>query len=336
MTVAKGKVGAARRGRAHRWRGEDRHIPTLITINMSGKLWWPSWMRDPSGAPRDLYSDPTLLRSQALLVETCAGALAGDRVDSRVRSHQRDRRRPAACRAATPAGYGPRCSRPRCGVRRPAYRSSSARTCRPSRPIPTCASTISPASSTKTACTRIRSTATSRRSFLDPELVPFSCALTAELAGHRPRAPHARVRDLHGPARAVPGSPSPTTFWAGHSPQYLASEEEGARYYEEVLERLAATGAAGAYAWCYGDYDPSALRPRAFRHRDPRALLRPGPRRRQREARRRGGAGVRRAPRARGRSPWASPPRSSTSRRTPTTPRRNDHFRRLYDRWLAS
>ncbi|MBK6487267.1 MAG: hypothetical protein IPF98_10425 [Gemmatimonadetes bacterium] len=39
-------------------------------------------------------------------------------------------------------------------------------------------------------------------------------------------------------------------------PQYLASEEEGATYYADVLEGLVATGAAGAYAWCYGDYDP--------------------------------------------------------------------------------
>jgi endo-1,4-beta-mannosidase len=37
--------------------------------------------------------------------------------------------------------------------------------------------------------------------------------------------------------------------------QYLASEEEGAAYYARVLERLAASGAAGAYAWCYADYD---------------------------------------------------------------------------------
>src|SRR5688500_15287698 len=38
--------------------------------------------------------------------------------------------------------------------------------------------------------------------------------------------------------------------------QYLASEEDGGRYYAEVLDRLVATGATGAYAWCYADYDP--------------------------------------------------------------------------------
>jgi hypothetical protein len=56
-------------------------------------------------------------------------------------------------------------------------------------------------------------------------------------------------------------------------PQYLASEEEGGRYYGQVLDRLAATGAAGAYAWCYGDYDAAlfdrapfatAIRERSF------------------------------------------------------------------------
>ena len=55
--------------------------------------------------------------------------------------------------------------------------------------------------------------------------------------------------------------------------QYLASEDEGATYYEEVLERLVRTGASGAYAWCYGDYDPqifdrppisTAIRERTF------------------------------------------------------------------------
>src|SRR5438045_3516014 len=38
--------------------------------------------------------------------------------------------------------------------------------------------------------------------------------------------------------------------------QYLASEDEGAAYYRQVLDRLIGAGAAGAYAWCYADYDP--------------------------------------------------------------------------------
>jgi hypothetical protein len=110
------------------------------------------------------------------------------------------------------------------------------------------------------------------RSFLDPELVPFACALTADLAG-RGRAP---LMHEFGICTAPAGSPGMTItddFLGRPLPQYLASEEEGARYYEEVLERLAATGAAGAYAWCYGDYDPklfggppfdTAIRERSF------------------------------------------------------------------------
>jgi hypothetical protein len=39
--------------------------------------------------------------------------------------------------------------------------------------------------------------------------------------------------------------------------QYLASEEDAAVYYEGVLDRLVQSGASGAYAWCYGDYDAS-------------------------------------------------------------------------------
>ena len=52
--------------------------PTLIVINMSGRMWWPEWMLDAQGQPADLFSDPAMLRSQALLVETCSAALAGD------------------------------------------------------------------------------------------------------------------------------------------------------------------------------------------------------------------------------------------------------------------
>ena len=53
-------------------------VPTLIVINMSGKFWWPAWMLDAEGRPADVFRDPTLLRTQSMLVETCARALAGE------------------------------------------------------------------------------------------------------------------------------------------------------------------------------------------------------------------------------------------------------------------
>jgi hypothetical protein len=92
------------------------------------------------------------------------------------------------------------------------------------------------------------------RSFLDPELVPFSCALTAGLSGSgRPT-----LMQEFGLCTAPPGAAGHTItddFLGQPRSQYLASEDEAAAYYGAVLEGLVRTGAAGAYAWCYGDYD---------------------------------------------------------------------------------
>jgi hypothetical protein len=92
------------------------------------------------------------------------------------------------------------------------------------------------------------------RSFLDPELVPFSCALTAGLSGAGRRT----LMQEFGMCTAPMGSAGRTItddFLGTARSQYLASEEEQASYYGAVLERLLTTGAAGAYAWCYADYD---------------------------------------------------------------------------------
>ena len=95
----------------------------------------------------------------------------------------------------------------------------------------------------------------SARSPLDPELVPFACALTAGLAGTgRPVLMQEFGLPTAPPQR--PGGTITDDFLGQARPQYLASEEEAAAYYEAVLEGLVRTGAAGAYAWCYGDYDP--------------------------------------------------------------------------------
>ena len=55
-----------------------KSVPTVLVINMSGVIWWPDWMTDAYGRHADLYSDPSVLRSQAMLAETLARALAGD------------------------------------------------------------------------------------------------------------------------------------------------------------------------------------------------------------------------------------------------------------------
>ena len=230
-----------------------RIVPTLVVLNMSGRIWWPAWMLDARGRPVDLFSEPGVVRSLTLLAGTCAGALAGDaslraidvanEIDGAMLPASRDAGRrwvallADAIRAAAPG------TPVRIGTHLPSL--TAERTMR----IDDLADVLD--EDMMHAYPLYCATA---RSFLDPELVPFSCALTAGLAesGRRP------LMQEFGLCTAPPGS-------AGHAftddflgqprTQYLASEEESAVYYEAVLERLVDTGAAGAYAWCYADYD---------------------------------------------------------------------------------
>ena len=105
-------------------------MPTLIVLNMSGRIWWPSWMLDARGQPADLYADAAVLQSQVLLVETCARALAGDRsirafdIANEIDDAQRPRSRDAA------RALGVDCSRARSAERLQTRRFRSGRTCR--------------------------------------------------------------------------------------------------------------------------------------------------------------------------------------------------------------
>lgn len=227
-------------------------VPTLVVINMSGQFWWPAWTLDAQGRPADLFSDPTILRSQSLLVETCARALSGD--DS-IRAFDLANEIDDAQRPPTrDAGW--------------LWASLLANTVRrvaPGTPIQIGAHLPSLTTENYMRVDDIGSVAdedlmhayplyyAGARSFLDSELVPFSCALTAGLAGTG-RAP---LMQEFGLCTAPPGSPGQTItddFLGRPIRQYLASEEEGAAYYDSVLQGLVSVGAAGAYAWCYADY----------------------------------------------------------------------------------
>jgi endo-1,4-beta-mannosidase len=87
---------------------------------------------------------------------------------------------------------------------------------------------------------------------LDPELVPFTAALTATLAG-RPV-----LFEEFGVNTNVPDGPSHweelPTWDGGTMRAYFASDEDATAYYTGVLERLHALGCIGAFAWCFGDY----------------------------------------------------------------------------------
>jgi hypothetical protein len=209
-------------------------VPTLVVINMSGQFWWPRWMLDVQGRPADLFSNPTILRSQALLVETCARALSGD---ESIRAFDLANEIDDAQRPATrDAGW--------------LWASLLANTVRrvaPGTPIQIGAHLPSLTTENYMRVDDIGDVADEdlmhayplyypgARSFLDTERVPFACALTAGLSG-RGRAP---LMQEFGMCTAPAGGPGKTItddFLGLPIRQYLATEEEGAAYYDTVLE----------------------------------------------------------------------------------------------------
>ena len=62
-----------------------RIVPTLMVLNMSGRIWWPAWMLDTHGRPADLFADPGVSARGAPGGDVCVCA-RGRRGDSRVRS----------------------------------------------------------------------------------------------------------------------------------------------------------------------------------------------------------------------------------------------------------
>jgi endo-1,4-beta-mannosidase len=227
--------------------------PTLVTINMSGRFWWPDWMVDGDGIPGDIFSDPVILRSEALLVETCARALAGDEsirafdLSNEIDDAQRPFSRDAGWLWASLLTNTIRRAAPGISIQIGAHLLSL------TTPDYLRIDDIAGLADEDVMHTYPLYCKTAR-SFLDPELVPFACALTAGLAANgRPT-----LMQEFGLCTALPGEAGHTItddFLGRPLSQYLASEDEAATYYGEVLERLLATGASGAYAWCHGDYD---------------------------------------------------------------------------------
>jgi endo-1,4-beta-mannosidase len=92
------------------------------------------------------------------------------------------------------------------------------------------------------------------RNPLDPDYVPFTCALTAALSG-KPV-----LMEEFGGCSAPPGKDSFEWEWVGYgqeSKQFMASEDALAEYYSAVLPKLVEVGVIGALAWCFADYHPS-------------------------------------------------------------------------------
>jgi endo-1,4-beta-mannosidase len=90
---------------------------------------------------------------------------------------------------------------------------------------------------------------------LDTDYVPFTCGLTAALAG-RPI-----LYEEFGVNTHFPNGPSRWTQLAMEDGSQLrtffSAEDEAAEYYAGVLPRLHRMGALGAFSWCFPDYDAS-------------------------------------------------------------------------------
>lgn len=210
-----------------------RVVPTIVVLNMSGRIWWPHWMRDASGRARNIYSDPLVLSSLVLLADTCAGALAGDDsirafdLANEIDDAQRPSSREAASAWLKLLTDTVKRTAPGIPVRIGAHLPSL--TTGNNMRIDDLASVVD-----EDVMHAYPLYCDAARSPLDPELVPFACALTTGLAGSN----RAVLMQEFGLCTAPRGSASyfiDDDFLGNRRSQYLASEEEGAAYFDEVL-----------------------------------------------------------------------------------------------------
>ena len=89
---------------------------------------------------------------------------------------------------------------------------------------------------------------------LDPDFVPFTCALTAALSG-KPV-----LMEEFGGCTAQPGEPSHIMKWTETTgrerEQFMAGEDDFAEFLSLTIPKLQDSGATGAMLWCYADYVP--------------------------------------------------------------------------------
>lgn len=86
---------------------------------------------------------------------------------------------------------------------------------------------------------------------LDPDFVPYLCALVTALTGKPCLA------EEWGGCTAPDGGESTTWEWTSygrHRTQFMANEDEFADYVAATLPRLVEVGSTGAFLWCFSDY----------------------------------------------------------------------------------
>ena len=89
---------------------------------------------------------------------------------------------------------------------------------------------------------------------LDPDFVPFTCALTSALSG-KPV-----LMEEFGGCTALPGEATYTMKWTETNgrdhEQFMASEDDFAEFLSLTIPKLQDSGATGAMLWCFADYVP--------------------------------------------------------------------------------
>ena len=89
---------------------------------------------------------------------------------------------------------------------------------------------------------------------LDPDFVPFTCALTSALSG-KPV-----LMEEFGGCTALPNEATYTMKWketnGREREQFMASEEDFAEFLRLTIPKLQDSGATGAMLWCFADYVP--------------------------------------------------------------------------------
>lgn len=91
------------------------------------------------------------------------------------------------------------------------------------------------------------------RGDLDPDFVPYLCALVTALTGKPCLA------EEWGGCTSPNDGPSTVWEWLSYGrqrTQFMANEEEFADYVARTLPRLVEVGAPGAFLWCFADYAP--------------------------------------------------------------------------------
>jgi endo-1,4-beta-mannosidase len=246
---------------------------TFFTGHMSGPNWAPSWLLDPKApahaspfvrqvlsggrvvesAYRNMFHDPVALAAERLLLETVVGEYAEHEAIWMWNLGNEPDLFAQPVSAAAGRGWV-------------AEMAELVRTLDPAHPVTTGLHTANVFADNGLRVDEVFATADMAvmhgypmyvpwaRQPLDPDFVPYLCSLVAALSGKPCLA------EEWGGCTNPDGPESVTWEWESYGAprtQFMAGEEDLARYVAATLPRLVEVGATGAFMWCFADYHES-------------------------------------------------------------------------------